>query len=724
LTSLEILTDSAIVDEFKTWIDTAYIDTVSSLAFSENPNFVIDYNKILSFNAYDLPKHFENNIDQAIDALKQALSEKMFDEDIMHENTSNKPENINVRIQNYDEPLSLRDITVINNKKMIVVNAVIAKASEEKPITIKTVFLCAECGHHEPSPKNRLIKKCPSCEAEGSMVLDVEKCVFTPARQIVIQDLPEDLPAGHIPISKNVIVMGGDLTHSDICRPGSRVKLTAIVRLGYDKNTADDLKNNLDVLGILDAPSTGITFNLTMTANNIEKLGDSDDLQQNHNKISKEDIEKIQSYKKNPELNDILTNSFAPHIYGHEPIKECLLLALVSSSGSQGDIKKRGDINILLVGNAGVAKSQMLLYAAKVSPRCIYVSGRGSSGVGLTAAVTKDEKTGSMMLEAGAAVLADQGVLISDEFDKLKADDRSALHEIMEQQTCSVAKAGIVATLNARISLLAAANPKYGTYDSYKTLAENTDYPPSLISRFDFIFVIKDVVDEANDLNIAKAILKGFNNSATTKLYIDVKFLAKYLQYVKSLPDPQLSDEAINVIEKHYITLRKRSEQDKDGTVVALTVTARLVDTLKRASIARAKLLQKDTVTTEDVHRAIKLLSEMYRSFGIEIPDSESPNLSDNVNKIETINLGLLYGKPLTKMNKMKVFNEIVNAITNEGKEEKIDIDHLAFELVNTRKFVTRYDADDFIRQAIRAGVLTQIKGNTYRYNKDTMMSS
>src|SRR3954462_1166646 len=139
-----------------------------------------------------------------------------------------------------------------------------------------------------------------------------------------------------------------------------------------------------------------------MTANNIEKLGDSDDLQQNHNKISKEDIEKIQSYKKNPELNDILTNSFAPHIYGHEPIKECLLLALVSSSsGSQGDIKKRGDINILLVGNAGVAKSQMLLYAAKVSPRCIYVSGRGSSGVGLTAAVTKDEKTGSLMLEAG-----------------------------------------------------------------------------------------------------------------------------------------------------------------------------------------------------------------------------------------------------------------------------------------------------------------------------------
>lgn len=718
-----VLSDNAIVDEFKAWIDAKYIDNVSSQAFAENPNFVIDFNDILTFNPHDLTRHFNDNIDNALDSLRQALSEKMHDIDLMHENTNNKPDNIQVRIRNYDEPISLRDITTIHNKKMIVVNCVIAKASEEKPFMIKSLFLCKECGHHEPSPKNRRLKKCPSCEAEGTMILDTDRCVFASHREIVIQDLPEDLPAGHIPVSKNVTVFGTDLTHSDICRPGSRVKLTAIVRLDYDKQTQYDLKDNDDPLGILDNASTGITFSLAMTANNIETLGDKDDLKHTQ-KLSKEDIDRIQSYKSNPQLNDILINSFAPHIYGHEPIKECLLLALVSSSsGHTEGFKKRGDINVLTVGNAGVAKSQMMLYAAKISPRCIYVSGRGSSGVGLTAAVTKDEKTGSMMLEAGATVLADQGVLIVDEFDKLRADDRSALHEVMEQQTCSVAKGGIVATLNARISLLAAANPKYGTYDSYKTLAENTDYPPSLISRFDFIFVIKDTVNEEHDANIANAILMGGTNSNINTTSLDTKSLAQHLQYVKSLSDPTLSKEANDIIRKHYISLRKKSEQDQDGTVKALTVTARLVDTLKRASIARAKLLQKDTVTKDDVHRVIRLLSEMYASFGISIPaaDTDTPNLAENVKNIETINLGLLYGKPLTKMNKKKVFIEILDAITDNGKNDKLDIERLIFELVQSRKFITRFDAEDTIRDARQAGILDQIKGSIYRYNRDAV---
>lgn len=733
-TEEEILSENAIVDQFKAWIDVKYSDTVAALAFADPPEFVIDYDDIVTYNPFDLVKHFENNIDNALSCLKQALSEKMIDTDIMHENTSNKPENIQVYIKNYDEPISLRDITTIHNKKMIVVNCVIAKASEEKPFMVKSVYLCSECGHHEPSPKNKYIKKCPSCEAAegGRMVLDIDKCIFTSYRHIVIQDLPEDLPAGHIPISKPVTVMGDSLTHSDICRPGSRVKLTAIVRLDYDKTTLDDLKNNIDPLGILDAPSTGTTFSLALTANNIEPLGDSENIQK-HQKLSKEEITRIESYKTNPELNNLLVNSFAPHIFGHDYIKECLLLALVSSQQQQQqqqEFKKRGDINILLVGNAGVAKSQMMLFAANISPRCVYVSGRGSSGVGLTAAVTKDEKTGSMMLEAGATVLADQGVLVVDEFDKLRADDRSALHEVMEQQTCSIAKGGIVATLNARISLLAAANPKYGTYDSYKTLAENTEYPPSLISRFDFIFVIKDKVDEEHDSNIADKILltggtkSDLNNN--TNALLDQKTLTKYIQYVKALPDPELTKEANKFIKDIYVSLRKKSEQDKDGTVAALTVTARLVDTLKRATKARAKLLQKSEADVIDARRIVKLLSEMYATFGVMIPDADSGpnNLSENVKNIQTINLGLLYGKPLSKMNKKKVFLEICDAITNDGKIQDIDIDKLAVELVLTRKFITRTDAEETIRDASRAGILSQIRGNIYRYNRDTVMQT
>lgn len=728
---LDVLSDNAIADEFKAWIDASYLDYISAQAFAENPVFHIDYNSILSFNPYDLPIHFQNNIDQAIDALKTALSEKMFDVDIMHENINNTPDNIQVRIQNYDDPISLRDIQTIHNKKMIVLNCVISKSSESKPYMIKSVYLCSECGHHMLSPKNTHIKKCPSCESEHRMVLDTSRCVFTSSRDITIQDLPEDLPAGQIPISKHVQVFGDDLTHADKIRPGSRVKLTAIVRLGYDKNTLDDIKANTDPLGILEAPSTGTTFALDLTANNIELLGDEDNINK-HTKLSSLDIERIESYRHKPELPVILVNSFAPHIYGHDSIKMCLLLALVSSSSSSTKIipesnssyRKRGDINILLVGNAGVAKSQMLLFSAKVSPRCIYVSGRGSSGVGLTAAVTKDEKTGSLMLEAGATVLADQGICIIDEFDKLRADDRSALHEVMEQQTCSVAKGGIVATLNARTSILAAANPLTGTYDSYKTLAENTGYPPSLISRFDFIFVIKDLVDEEHDNNIANMILLGspiITVDDDDKKGFDIQFLSKYIQYVRSFPDPKLNKEAAAIIAKHYVTLRQKSEKDRDGTVSTLTVTARLVESLKRTAIAHAKLLQKNEVDKNDVHRAISLMSSMFASFGIIIPDAESPDLADNVKKIETINLGLLYGKPLNKLSKKKVFIEICDAMTSNGKTEEIDLERLIFELVQTRKFVTRFDAEDTIRDATREGILSQRKGNIYTYNRDVL---
>jgi replicative DNA helicase Mcm len=724
----EILSNNAIVDEFKEFLDQDpyYRDYASSLAFADNATFIVDYDDLITYGVHDLPRHFEDNVDLATESLKLAVSAKMLETDIGQENKTN-PHGIQVRIKNYDTPILLRSISPNHAKKMICVNAVIAKASEEKPFMIKSVYKCSGCEQTTESQKNTYIKKCPQCDLEGGMKLDLNTCVFTSYRQIVIQDLPEDLPAGQIPLSKSVTVFGSDLTNGEKCRPGSRIKLTAIVRLGYDKNTADDLKNNADPLGILDNAATGMTFSLVLYANNIEALGDNDDNRINSfHTLSNRDIELIQNMGKQHNVNQLLIDSFAPHIFGHEDIKEVLLLAAVGANNSNiSEIKKRHDINCLLVGNAGVAKSQLLLFASKISPRAIYLSGRGSSGVGLTAAVVKDEKTGTMMLEAGATVLADQGICIIDEFDKLLPVDRSALHEVMEQQTCSVAKGGIVATLNARVSLLAAANPLNGTYDSYKTLSENTGYPPSMISRFDFIFVIKDVVNEKTDTDIASAILTDNPYNDSSKTRIDALMLSKYLQYVKSQKhiQPKLTPEAANLIKKHYITLRKKSEQDKDGTVAALTVTARLVDTLKRCSIARAKLLQKDKADIHDVNRIIYLLSKMYESFGILIsPDPNSPDLYNNVQKIETLNLGLLYGKPATRMNKQKVFFEVIEAMTNSGQIGEVDIDVLSFELVRTRKFVTGHDADDFIRQAIRAGVLHQRKGKIYAYNKDVTM--
>lgn len=306
----------------------------------------------------------------------------------------------------------------------------------------------------------------------------------------------------------------------------------------------------------------------------------------------------------------------------------------------------RGDGNLLFVGDPGLAKSEMFKFAVNVAPRALYTTGGGSSGAGLTAAVVKD-KSDQMMLEAGAVVMADQGLCCIDEFDKMKDDDRGKLHEAMEQQTVSVAKGGIVATLNARTSILAAANPVYGVYDSYKTISENTNLPPALFSRFDLIYVLKDVVDIEHDSNIADSILgivdddndrdreksdeekEKYNKVGS----FDTEFLSKYLYYVKHRyykNNPPLTLEAKKRLRKHFNDIRARAEMDQNNATETITATYRIVHALRRLTISRARLLLKDETDKKDAERAIFLTNEMYRSFGIDIETGK-------------VNLGLMY---------------------------------------------------------------------------------
>ena len=218
--------------------------------------------------------------------------------------------------------------------------------------------------------------------------------------------------------------------------------------------------------------------------------------------VSPEEEKIIKSLTQNSGIYQRLIDSFAPHIEGHSLIKEAILLLIVGSTQRhlQDGSKIRGDINVFLVGDPGTAKSEMLKFCARIAPRGLYTSGRGSTAAGLTAAVVRD-KTGIMMLEAGAVVLGDQGLVCIDEFDKMKPEDRSALHEVMEQQSASIAKGGIVATLNARTSILAAANPMYGKYDPFKNITENVNLPIPLLTRFDLIFVVRDIPSKERDRN-------------------------------------------------------------------------------------------------------------------------------------------------------------------------------------------------------------------------------
>ena len=396
----------------------------------------------------------------------------------------------------------------------------------------------------------------------------------------------------------------------------------------------------------------------------------------------------ILALSKNPDIYNRLIDSYAPHITGHEVIKESILLLMAGSTQRQlnDGTKIRGDINIFLVGDPGTAKSEMLKFCARIAPRGLYTSGRGSTAAGLTAAVVRDAN-GIFMLEAGATVLGDQGLVCIDEFDKMKAEDRSALHEVMEQQTASIAKGGIVATLNARASILAAANPMYGKYDPFKNITENVNLPVPLLTRFDLIFVVRDKPSKERDTKIAKHIInlhtpKGIDSRSL----IDSDTLTKYISYAKRV-QPTLTKDAEEKILDYYMKMRSVGQDSED----TITVTPRQLEGLIRLATARSRLLLKTQVEGEDAQRAIDLLETMFNEAGIDV----------NTGKVD---LGTLQGRPRSEVSKMQMFMEIIRSLEGEHKHP-VEETNLIDELIKTEKF-TEDVARSYIRKMQKDSVI------------------
>lgn len=304
---------------------------------------------------------------------------------------------------------------------------------------------------------------------------------------------------------------------------------------------------------------------------------------------------------------DRLASSLAPEIYGHLDVKKALLLLLVGGVDKRPDgMKIRGNINICLMGDPGVAKSQLLSYISRLAVRSQYTTGRGSSGVGLTAAVMKDPLTGEMTLEGGALVLADQGVCCIDEFDKMAEVDRIAIHEVMEQQTISIAKAGIMTTLNARVSILAAANPAYGRYNPRRTVEQNIQLPAALLSRFDLLWLIQDRPDRDNDLRLAKHItyVHSHGQQPPTQIKsLDMNLMRKYIMLCKR-KNPVIPIELTEYIVGAYVELRREARNSRDMTFTS----ARNLLGILRLSTALARLRLSDKVEKDDVAEALRLL--------------------------------------------------------------------------------------------------------------------
>ncbi len=647
-----------------------YFDRINNMMASGAQSLIVDYIDLDSYNPL-LAKEITHKPDEYLEAFNEAVLSVL--REIHPDYEQEIREKIRVRIGNYTVQKGLREINADLINKLVSISGMVVRSSEVKPLAKKVAYKCINCNTvTEAQLKGLAMKKPLKCHAcsEKELEMDPESSLFIDFQLVRLQELPEDLPAGQLPHYIEVTVMS-DLV--DQCRPGDRIILTGIIRIEQEQ-LAPQAKTSL--------------FRLRMEGNNIEYLGgragSKDTRSIERIMISTEDERQIRIIASKPDAYEKLIDSFAPHIYGHEPIKEAILLLIVGSVTKrlEDGSTRRGDINVLLVGDPGTAKSEMLKFTAKIAPRGLYTSGRGSTAAGLTAAVIRD-KSGIMMLEAGAVVLGDQGIVCIDEFDKIKPEDRSALHEVMEQQTCSVAKGGIVATLNARTSILSAANPIYGKYDPYKNITENVNLPVPLLTRFDLIFIVRDSPDKEKDSLVASHILEIHRDTEkAARPAIEIDLFSKYLSYAKQI-EPALTPEAIEIVRSYYMDMRRI---ESEGMI---TVTPRQLEGLIRLASARARLLLKDMVDAEDARRAIYLVDQMMRTAGVDV----------NTGKTD---LGVLYGKPQSVVSKEKTFMELFRGLTgaeNNDVEDKALVD----ELVKTGKFSDE-EARKYIQKFNREG--------------------
>ena len=544
MTTVENYTPSALSDYVKEFLiqykdktgSFRYVEDIDKMMSSNSKYINIDYNDLVTHP--EIESKFNEDPDEILEAFSRAIKE------ILHERFPKYAQKIEheirARIANYPVQRSLRQINAEIIGKMTSVSGMVLRASEVKPLAKELVFICP-IGHRTDVilEKGLTITTPIKCSNEKcthkELSLEPQSSRFIDVQFVRLQELPEDLPPGQLPHYLDITVKQ-DLV--DDARPGDRVVLTGIVRIEQEKMSGVSKSNSP-------------LYRLRLDGNNVEFLGGKGSKTSRRiqrEEISPEEEKTLKSLSKSPDIYDRIIDSYAPHITGHRIIKESILLLMAGSTQRelQDGSKIRGDINIFLVGDPGTAKSEMLKFCARIAPRGLYTSGRGSTAAGLTAAVVRDVN-GIFMLEAGATVLGDQGLVCIDEFDKMKDEDRSALHEVMEQQTASIAKGGIVATLNARTSILAAANPMYGKYDPFKNITENVNLPIPLLTRFDLIYVVRDQPSKERDEKIAKHIIDLHTpQGIDSRSLIDSETLTKYVSYAKRV-DPILTLSLIHI---------------------------------------------------------------------------------------------------------------------------------------------------------------------------------
>jgi len=616
------------IEKFQEFIENNYEKEIHSVLSKGKKSLVVDF-RLLAENDPDLAGDL---LDDPENTIKSAeLSLEHFD--------IKNPFRVRFRNLPKTQEMMIKDIRSEHLDKFLSFIGIVRQASDIRPQVVSARFECPSCGNIlsilQIDPKFKEPTRC-SCGRRGKFRLLNKDLVD--AQRLIVEEAPEDLQGGEQP-KRLAVFLKEDLVEPIMEKkttPGSKIRINGVIK---------------EVPVMLKTGAQSIRYDLIAESNYVEPLEQTfEDIE-----IDSKEIKEIEKLAKDPKIYERLIKSIAPSIYGHERIKEAILFQLMGGVKKERDdgTKSRGDIHVLLVGDPGSGKSQILKFVSQAAPKARYVSGKGATTAGLTASVVRDEFLKGWALEAGALVLSNFGIACLDELDKLSTEDSSALHEGMEQQTISIAKANIQATLRSETTVLAAANPKLGRFDPYQPVASQIEMPPTLINRFDLIFTVRDLPNKELDEKIAKYVLKLQQEPKSLETEVPTELLKKYIAYVKQKIFPILTKGAVDEIRNFYVGLRS-SGQTGEG-IKPIPISARQLEALVRLAEASARIRLSDKVTKEDAKRAIDLLKHCLMQVGY---DYETKSFD-----IDIISTGV----PASERSRIHVIREIINDL-----EEKI----------------------------------------------------
>jgi DNA replication licensing factor MCM5 len=549
---------------------------------------------------------------------------------------------VQVLLSSKENSISIRSLGAECISKLVKISGIIIGASRTKAKATYVSLLCKNCKNVKSVPCRPGLggaivpRSCDHVPQPGEEPCPIDPWVIMPDKSkyvdqqtLKMQENPEDVPTGELPRNM-LLAVDRNLVQSIV--PGTRVTVMGIYSIYQASNSTVQRgavairQPYIRVVGIEQATeaTSGVSSSFTVD----------------------EEME-FKEFAQRPDSYTRLCAMIAPSIFGHPDVKKAVACLLFGGSRKRlpDGVRLRGDINVLLLGDPSTAKSQFLKFVEKTAPVAVYTSGKGSSAAGLTASVIRDASTREFYLEGGAMVLADGGVVCIDEFDKMRPEDRVAIHEAMEQQTISIAKAGITTVLNSRTSVLAAANPPSGRYDDLKTAQDNIDLQTTILSRFDLIFIVKDVRLYDQDKLIASHIIKVHANAGAVSKDTDAtdreNWLKRYIEYCRGHYKPRLSDAAAKMLQNNYVRIRQqmRQQANESGDSPAIPITVRQLEAIIRLSESIAKMRLSSIATEEHVTEALRLFNvstmDAARS-GIAEQISLTPEMRSEIQQVET----------------------------------------------------------------------------------------